>query len=107
MNKTFCKKKYFIILLIAGCLILFNSGCGLDVFYVIEAPNRVISEPIYTNQSQDQQYFEFPPGFSRDQAIPSRAQLPFYQGDSQRRELRHSPQRGQDSEGVPVHGRRR
>ena len=59
MNKTFCKKKYSIILLIAGCLILFNSGCGLDVFYVIEAPNRVISEPIYTNQSQDQQYFEF------------------------------------------------
>ena len=58
MNKTFCKKKYSIILLIAGCLILFNSGCGLDTFYVIDPP-YVYHEPIYSSMDQTEHYFEF------------------------------------------------
>ena len=58
MNKTFCKKKYLLILLFAGCLILFNSGCGLDTFYVIDAP-YVYHEPLYSSIDHSESYFEF------------------------------------------------
>lgn len=46
--------------LIITCLFLFNTGCGLDTFYVIDAPNAIYHQPEYTNEIQfDQKYFEF------------------------------------------------
>ncbi len=58
MNKTFCKKKYLLILLLTGCLILFNASCGLDTFYVIDPPS-VYHQPIYSSIEQSENYFEF------------------------------------------------
>ena len=61
MNKTFCKKNQFFSLILAGCLILFNLmflSCGLDTFYVIEAPT-VNHEPTYNSVDQTESYFEF------------------------------------------------
>ena len=50
MNKTFCKKNHIFSLILAGCLILFNlSSCGLDTFYVIDAPSNVIHQPQYSS----------------------------------------------------------
>ena len=38
MNKAHFKKKFVFTLILVVCLILFNSGCGLDVVYVLEEP---------------------------------------------------------------------
>ena len=40
MNKVFCKKRFLISFILAGYLILFNTACGLDTFYVIDSPNN-------------------------------------------------------------------
>ncbi len=58
MNKTFCKKNQIFSLILAGCLILFNTSCGLDTFYVIDPP-KVTHEPSYDTQTQDELYFKF------------------------------------------------
>ena len=58
MNKTSCKIIKFITLSLVGCLILFNTGCGLDTFYVIDAPS-VYHEPSYDRIEEYDKYFEF------------------------------------------------
>lgn len=66
MNKTFCKKSNLINFLLAGCLILFNSSCGLDVFYDIAAPtcNGEIS---YEKLDEIDKYFSFTTAEPRNQ----------------------------------------
>ena len=58
MNKTSCKKIRSFALVLVGCLILFNTGCGLDTFYEINSPS-VIHEPIYSSEMKEENYFDF------------------------------------------------
>lgn len=60
MKKAFCNGrnlKLFLVSLIAGCFLLFNS-CGLDEWYVLEAPKTEIV-PVYTNNDDDAKVFRF------------------------------------------------
>lgn len=60
MNKTFCRKCNIFSIILAGCLILFNlSSCGLDTFYVIDAPSNVIHQPQYSSIDYSDNYFDF------------------------------------------------
>ena len=59
MNKVHCKIQYFLISVFTVCLFLFNSGCGLETFYVIEAPNTTVHEPLYSSIFEEDKYFEF------------------------------------------------
>lgn len=51
-GKIFC-------LLLITCLFLFNTGCGLDTFYMIDAPYSVIHQPTYDNIDYSYRYFDF------------------------------------------------
>ena len=59
MNKAYIKKENIFITLLIVCLILFNTACGLDTFYVIDPPELVINEPEYSSIDPSSQYFEF------------------------------------------------
>ena len=60
MNKAFCKKRVFLSFLLTGCLILFNLSCGLDTFYVIDAPHHTEHIPEWDNPDiATDSYFEF------------------------------------------------
>ena len=60
MNKAFCKKRVFLSFLLTGCLILFNLSCGLDTFYVIDAPHHNEHIPEWDNPDiATDSYFEF------------------------------------------------
>lgn len=63
MNKACRKKNHLNSLIFFACLILFNllfiSGCGLDTYYIIDAPPQVINEPLYSSIEAASQYFEF------------------------------------------------
>ena len=59
MNKVHCRIKRFVLSLITVCLILFNTSCGLDTVYVIDAPGTVINEPLYSSAFEEDKYFEF------------------------------------------------
>lgn len=59
MNKVYTKKENIIMTLFIVCLILFNSSCGLDTYYVIDPPGLVINEPQYSSIDPSSQYFEF------------------------------------------------
>ena len=55
--KVVCKGIVFLIFFLTSCLIFFNS-CGLDTYYVIEAPYNTIHEPTTVSGYQDC-YFSF------------------------------------------------
>lgn len=57
--KTYTKFKYLFLLINIVCLFLFNMGCGLDVFYVIEAPSVIVHEPSYDSTDYSERYFSF------------------------------------------------
>lgn len=61
MNKAQKFRRYVFLMLVFLCLILFNSGCGLDVVYVIEPPYQKTEfhTPAYNSTSPDDWYFEF------------------------------------------------
>lgn len=63
MNKACRLRNHLFSLIFFACLILFNllfvSGCGLDTYYVINPPDTVIHEPIYSSIDTGSQYFEF------------------------------------------------
>ncbi len=61
MNKVFCGKRFLISFILTGYLILFNTACGLDTFYVIDAPYRVYHAPEYDEleYTPTENYFEF------------------------------------------------
>lgn len=59
MNKVHCKVKGLFQILFVMCLILFNISCGLDTFYVIDAPSMVVHEPQYSSIEAGSWYFEF------------------------------------------------
>lgn len=59
MNKAFCRKRIIFSLALTGCLILFNLSCGLDTFYVVDAPSNVIHQPDCTSIEYSDNYFEF------------------------------------------------
>ena len=63
MNKVFCRKRRFFSCFPAGCLILFNlflfTACGLDTFYVINAPSRIGNEPTYASIDEADNFLEF------------------------------------------------
>ncbi len=51
--------KVFLISFIMVCLILFNTGCGLDTIYVIDSPGSNVHEPLYSSIFVEDKYFEF------------------------------------------------
>jgi len=61
MKKAYNKfRKLNCIYWIIVCFFLFNfTSCGLDTFYVIEAPRNVIHQPDYSNADKILNYFEF------------------------------------------------
>ena len=59
MNKVFCKKGLLFSLIFAGYLILFNTSCGLDTFYVIDGPKNTIHTPDCSSIDYSENYFEF------------------------------------------------
>jgi len=59
MNKVFCKKGLLFSLFFAGYLILFNTSCGLDTFYVIDAPTNTVHKPDCSSIDYTESYFEF------------------------------------------------
>lgn len=59
MNKVFCKKGLFFSLIFTGYLILFNTSCGLDTFYVINGPKTVRHSPVHSSSDYAENYFEF------------------------------------------------
>ena len=59
MNKVFCRKRVLFSFILAGYLILFNTACGLDTFYVIDSPNNTIHAPSYSSIEYQDNYFEF------------------------------------------------
>lgn len=58
MKKAFCKKKINIIIFV-GCLFLFNTSCGLDVFKKIDSPDQILNKPTAGNTDYTNDYFEF------------------------------------------------
>ena len=52
MKKTYTikLKHWFKVVFMCICLFLFNSGCGLDVYYVVEAPSYNIHTPYYDSE---------------------------------------------------------
>ena len=73
MNKVFCRKRRFFSYFPAGCLILFNlflfTACGLDTFYVINAPYRIGHEPTYASIDEAENYFEFYTEEDQDEGV--------------------------------------
>lgn len=59
MNKVFCRKRFLISFILTGYLILFNTACGLDTFYVIDTPAGTIHLPDYSSIDYSESYFEF------------------------------------------------
>ena len=59
MNKVFCKKGVLFSLILTGYLILFNTSCGLDTFYVIDGPTNTIHKPDCNSIDYSDSYFEF------------------------------------------------
>ena len=60
MNKKACIfNKWITLLVMIACLLLFNTSCGLDTFYVLNPPISIVHQPDYANESQDSKYFEF------------------------------------------------
>lgn len=59
MNKVFCRKRTIFSLLLTGCLIFFNLSCGLDTFYVIDAPTNVLHKPDCSSIDYSENYFDF------------------------------------------------
>ena len=42
-----------------GCLFLFNMGCGLDVFIMLDSPTNISNQPSVGNTEYQNDYFEF------------------------------------------------
>ena len=59
MNKVFCRKRVVFSFLLAGYLILFNASCGLDTFYVLDAPTNVVHRPDCSSIDYSDNYFDF------------------------------------------------
>lgn len=57
--KTCNKFKYIFLLLCFVCLFIFNSGCGLDVFYVMPTPITIVHTPSYDSSDFSERYFSF------------------------------------------------
>lgn len=57
MKKTFYLK-YIFSLFLVECLFIFNAGCGLDVFTMLDPPHNATNIPT-TTTSYESQYFEF------------------------------------------------
>lgn len=63
MNKAFCRKRTIFSLILTGCLILFNLSCGLDTFYVVDAPDNYKHRPDINGADFTEYYFDF---YTRD-----------------------------------------
>ena len=59
MNKAFCRKRCISSFILAGCLILFNLSCGLDMFPIIDITTRVVHQPTCDSRDYVDNYFEF------------------------------------------------
>ena len=70
MNKVFCRKRLFFSFLLTGYLILFNTSCGLDTFYELNAPRAVIHQPDCTSIDYSESYFEFYSADKPDPGVP-------------------------------------
>jgi len=57
--KAYNRLKYILLLLSVICLFLFNTSCGLDVFYVISAPYEIVHRPSYDSTDFSDRYFSF------------------------------------------------
>ena len=59
MNKVFCKKGFLFSFILTGCLIFFNTSCGLDTFYELPGPKNTIHTPDCSSIDYSENYFEF------------------------------------------------
>ncbi len=59
MNKAFYIKRCIFSFMLIGCLILFNLSCGLDTFYVIDAPVNAVHIPSCEGNDEILYSFEF------------------------------------------------
>lgn len=59
MNKAFYIKRCISSFMLIGCLILFNPSCGLDTFYVIDAPVNAVHTPSCESGDYTENYFDF------------------------------------------------
>lgn len=59
MNKAHKNRHFIFTVLGVLCLILFNSGCGLDTFYVIYAPTITYNIPQCDSIQYESLYFSF------------------------------------------------
>ncbi len=59
MKKAYSVIKNIFVVLSLVCLFIFNTGCGLDTFYVISAPVNVVRQPYYTDTDHGERYFSF------------------------------------------------
>ena len=59
MKKAYNVIKNIFVVLSLVCLFIFNTGCGLDTFYVISAPVNVVHQPYYTDTDHAERYFSF------------------------------------------------
>ena len=66
MNKVHCKIQYFLIFVFTVYLFLFNSGCGLETFYVIDAPGTTVHEPLYSSIFEEDKYFDIVLCYNKD-----------------------------------------
>ncbi len=70
MNKAFCRKRLFFSFILTGCLILFNSACGLDTFYELNEPYNVVHKPDCSSIDYTESYFEFFSAPKPDDGVP-------------------------------------
>ncbi len=61
MKKAYTRKlkHLFKVVLLGICLFLFNSGCGLDVYYVVKSPDTIIHRTYYDTADPKDRRFEF------------------------------------------------
>lgn len=59
MKKAFNIYKKTLLFILVVCFFLFNISCGLDTFYVIEAPYQLLNNPEYSSSEYSERYFKF------------------------------------------------
>lgn len=59
MKKIYSINKIVKMFVLCVYLFLFNTACGLDTFYIIDAPEKIHYQPLYNNTDYSSKYFEF------------------------------------------------
>ena len=70
MNKVFCRKRLLFSFILTGYLIIFNTACGLDTFYELNAPYNDVHKPDCSSIDYTESYFEFFSAPEPDDGVP-------------------------------------